>query len=621
MPHPFSESTLSRLLGERDQEDFVLLETTRLTSEAHRSLMFTRPVNHLSLSSTGNIQDFFKSAQDFLNQGYYLAGWFSYEFGYLLEPVLADLIKHDDTLLADLGVYQDMEIFDHTTSPSQQTDQATSAPLDYCLDNLHFNLEKEEYIRAIAVIKKYITAGDTYQVNYTLKLLFDFAGSPIDLYRFLRRNQSVSYGAYIQQQDRHIMSFSPELFFNKEGNTCTVRPMKGTIKRGRTVAEDKENAIFLQNDSKNKSENVMIVDLLRNDLGRLANAGTVKVDSLFDVERYETLHQMTSTISGELPGTVTLVELFKALFPCGSVTGAPKIRTMEIIEELEKNRRGVYTGAIGYLAPDGKAHFNVPIRTVVLDKNSGEMGIGSGIVHDSEAENEWQESLLKSHFLTQPHPQFQLIETIIWQPDTGFWMLDVHLRRLQESAHYFNFDCNLSLIQSILSKEIEKIRQEGRPQRVRLLLFKDGHVTVTSTPCEPAHFILPAQSDNLPKIIFSDQHTDSTNPLLFHKTTLRDFYNREREQAVATGFYEVLFLNEKKEVTEGAITTIFIKKDGVFYTPPVTCGLLPGIFRTFFLDHSGEKVVEKILHHHDIAQADALYVANSVRGIVEVTLL
>lgn len=620
MSHPFSESTLKHLLTERGQEDFVLLETTRITDEDHCSLLFTRPAAHLTLSATDNTQNFLNQAQNFLNQGYYLAGWLSYEFGYLLEPTLAHLIKHDETLLADLGVYQKMEIFDHTSAPYQRKNRTKSAPLDYSLDNLHVNLKEEEYLQAIAAIKKYIAAGDTYQVNYTLKLFFDFSGSPIDIYRFLRRNQSVCYGAYIQHQDKHIMSFSPELFFRKKGTTCSVRPMKGTMKRGRTVAEDEENSSFLQNDSKNRSENVMIVDLLRNDLGRLAKTGSVKVDSLFDVERYETLYQMTSTINCELPEKVTLSDLFKALFPCGSVTGAPKIRTMEIIAELEQSQRGVYTGAIGYLAPNGDAHFNVPIRTVVLDKNKGEMGIGSGIVHDSEGESEWQECLLKADFLTRPHPRLQLIETIIRQPEKGFWMLDAHLRRLQESAHYFNFTFDLLQIQSILDKEVEKISQSGLTQRVRLLLFKDGRVTVGSTPCDPAHFALPAHSDRLPQIIFSAQHTDSGNPLLFHKTTLRDFYNSEREQAVAAGFYEVLFFNEKDEVTEGAISTIFIKKDGVFYTPPLECGLLPGIFRTFFINDSGEKVVEKILYHHDIAQADALYVGNSVRGIIEVAL-
>lgn len=623
MPHPFSESILNRLLKKCGQEDFVLLETTRITNEEHCSLLFTSPVSHLTLTSKDNAWDFLAAAQDFLNQGYYLAGWLSYEFGYQLEPCLAQLINHDKgTLLADLGVYQHMERFDHNTPSSPPTEHTDPTALSYSLDNVHVNLKKEEYLQAISAIKKYIAAGDTYQVNYTLKLLFDFAGSPLDLYRFLRRNQSVCYGAYIKHHTQHIMSFSPELFFHKKGNTCTVRPMKGTIKRGRTVAEDEHNVSFLRSDSKNKSENVMIVDLLRNDLGRLAKAGSVRVDSLFDIERYETLHQMTSTIRCELRQEVTLADLFKALFPCGSVTGAPKIRTMEIIAELEKNRRGVYTGAIGYLAPSGDAHFNVPIRTVVLDKNSGEMGIGSGIVYDSEGESEWQECLLKSHFLTHSHAHFQLIETILWQPQTGFWMLNAHLHRLQESAHYFDFHCDLRQVRHILQQEAgkAKFQQSGTCQRVRVLLAQDGQLSVTSTPCDPPNFTVSSQSGSLPLVMFSAQHTDSSNPMLFHKTTLRDFYNREREKAVNAGCYEVLFFNEKEEVTEGAISTIFIKKNGVFYTPPLHCGLLPGIFRSFFIKDLQENIVEKILYRHDIDQADALYVANSVRGITEVSL-
>ncbi len=388
MPYPFAEKALDKLLRQCGQEDFVLLETTKITSDNHHSHLFSKPIDHLTITANGDAENFLHQAQSFLDKGYYLAGWLAYEFGYLLEPSLADLITNDDTIIADLGVYKNQQTFDHNTTSPEQTDSPSPANAKYTIDNLAVNLQKEEYLQAIAAIKEYIAAGDTYQVNYTLKLLFDFHGSATDLYRTLRRNQSVCYGAYIRQQKKHIMSFSPELFFCKKGNTCTVRPMKGTIKRGRNITEDQENSAFLQNDSKNKSENVMIVDLLRNDLGRLAKPGSVKVNSLFDVERYETLLQMTSSISSELPPTTTLPDLFKALFPCGSVTGAPKIRTMEIINALEKIRRGAYTGAIGFIAPNGDAHFNVPIRTVILDKNHGEMGIGSGIVHDSEAEKE-----------------------------------------------------------------------------------------------------------------------------------------------------------------------------------------------------------------------------------------
>ncbi len=375
---PLSDSTLAGLLASLDSQDFVLLETTRITRDDHHTLLFSNPVNRITLTGQGKAEHFLHEAAGWLKRGYYLAGWLGYEFGYLLEPVLAEKLCLDKKqIVADLGVFTAPVIVDHFDTPENQAaclpfQPAARPPLPgeplYSIRNLRLNLDKEDYLAAIAAIKTYIAAGDTYQVNYTLKLLFDFNGDPQALYRDLRRNQSVSYGAYIQTDSRRILSLSPELFFRKKANICTVRPMKGTMRRGRTTAEDRQHRHFLQTDSKNLSENVMIVDLLRNDLGRLARPATVRVTSLFDVETYETLHQMTSTIYAELPDHVLLCDLLTALFPCGSVTGAPKIRTMEIIRELEHGTRGVYTGAIGYLAPCGDAVFNVPIRTIVLER-------------------------------------------------------------------------------------------------------------------------------------------------------------------------------------------------------------------------------------------------------------
>ncbi|MBW1792589.1 MAG: aminodeoxychorismate synthase component I, partial [Deltaproteobacteria bacterium] len=585
-------------------------------------------VERLICTGKDNPFDFLNQVQKKLEQGWYLAGWFAYEFGYLLEPVFSaqsQLIS--DRIVADLGVFPKPAEYDHNLKTSLHgtwfSDTDDEKPHQhssrYSTVNVRPDKKEADYLSSIKTIKEYIAAGDTYQVNFTLKLLFDFHGSPIEFYKTLRDNQSVCYGAYIQSEGEQIMSFSPELFFRKSGMTCTVRPMKGTLKRGRTLAEDIEYAKFLSSDSKNRSENVMIVDLLRNDLGRLAQMGSVHVSSLFDVETYETLHQMTSTITGQLKDDITLPTLFKALFPCGSVTGAPKIRTMEIIQELESSPRGVYTGAIGYLSPDGDAVFNVPIRTVVIQNNKGEMGIGSGIIHDSDPHNEWEECLLKANFLTKPQEEIHLIETMLWKPDTGYWLLAEHLDRLKNSAVYFQFLFDVEDIKSSLIK-VSKDFPNDTSQRVRLLLDKTGKFTITHADC-PSQSSTEKTSTRLPRIIISDKRIHSSNRFLYHKTTNRTLYDKERATAVENGYYEVIFLNENDEVSEGAITSLFIKKGDYFYTPPVYCGLLPGVFRDYFIKNSKDYPVrEKPLTVEDLQTADAVYVGNSVRGLVEVEL-
>jgi para-aminobenzoate synthetase/4-amino-4-deoxychorismate lyase len=476
----------------------------------------------------------------------------------------------------------------------------------------------------------YIEAGDTYQVNYTLKLLFDFFGSPEKFYADLRRNQSVSYGAYLRWSDQRIMSFSPELFFWKKGGDVTVRPMKGTVKRGKNIEEDSAHQKFLRSDVKNQSENVMIVDLLRNDLGHLMHhlpEGDVQVDSLFDVETYETLLQMTSTITGrstpEALAEVSLQKFLETIFPCGSVTGAPKIRTMEIIDELEKDRRGVYTGAIGCLLPDDEAVFNVPIRTIVLNGNKGEMGIGSGIVHDSNPRQEWQECLLKGHFLTQPQKPFQLLETLLWDPQYGYFLLDRHMERLQRSAQYFLFHCDFEEIETVLKKKAQHFGTTTK--RLRLILEKDGSFTFNTQDCtEPTLLSLPAEPceslDKLPKISFSKRTAESSSSWFFHKTTNRGLYDSEYANALEQGLFEVIFLNEKGFVTEGCITNIFAYSDGVYFTPPIADGLLCGTMRQYLLEESRVQVLEKSLTVSDIESAEAIFLCNSVRGVVQVTL-
>lgn len=616
-------------------DSFIFLHTSKPDKVNWKSLLFTRPIERLRFHEGDDESFFFDRIERFQRKGKYLAGWFSYEFGYLLEPGLRGLLNRPEdsgSLLADLGVFSSCNFFDHRTG---QTDFPLADNNDTCLTgylvkNLRVSQRKERYLQALAKILEYIEAGDTYQVNYTLKLLFDFNGSAERLYDDLRRNQSVGYGAYLRWQDQRILSFSPELFFRKDSTSVMVRPMKGTLKRGRNLEEDAVNRSFLQNDMKNQSENVMIVDLLRNDLGRLmhyVSEGDVQVDSLFDVETYETLLQMTSTITGRTSrdelAKVSLHDFFKAIFPCGSVTGAPKIRTMEIIDELEKGRRGVYTGAIGYVLPEGEAMFNVPIRTVVLDGPNGEMGIGSGIVHDSDPQEEWRECLLKGHFLTSPQKRFQLIETLLWQRSHGFFLEDEHLERLRRSAQFFLFTCNIDDLASELRGHARKI--SGETARVRLLLTKDGSCSIESQPCEvPLQFNLPVTPDFCrqkgPYIVLSNERVDSTSSWYYHKTTNRELYDREYKGAQKRGAIDKIFENEKGNVTEGCITNLIIYKDGAYLTPPVDDGLLGGVMRNHLLGKGCASLHEQSLTAADLHEADALFLCNSVRGVVQVFL-
>jgi len=633
MQQPVLENLLDSLQG---MDEFVFLDTSRSDQENFRSFLFVNPVDRKECRYCDDLESYLLELQQVLDKGYYLAGWVGYEFGAILEGKIDVRVKPCGSgrkIIADFGVFRKPFFFNHRTGgnnlPLRRGEGMISG--EYEVTGLHLNMGEEEYLQALRKVQAYIDAGDTYQVNYTLKLFFDFQGSTEKFYLDLRRNQSVAYGAFIRRGDERILSFSPELFFKKEGLRITVRPMKGTAERGRNGVEERKFSRELHNDSKNRSENVMIVDLLRNDLARLMHGhgqGTVGVDSLFDVESYESLLQMTSTISaGTLSSgarEIDIADLFKALFPCGSITGAPKIRTMEIIDELEKEQRGVYTGAIGYMAPDGTTAFNVPIRTILLQGKRGEMGIGAGITHDSDPRQEWKETLLKGRFLTHPKPDFTLFETILWRSGEGFWLLDSHLNRLQGSASFFQFFFDAAAVRERLAEEELMFSEDC--YRVRLNLEKDGRVSVAAAsgtvpvvitlPADPTHFA----GGELPKIDFSDKITDTSSPWCFHKTTMRDIYDGEYKNGLSQGLYELLFCNGEGQVTEGCISNIIIYYHGRYLTPPVECGLLAGVMREKLLAEKSVVLTEQTLTPDMIESADALFICNSVRGIVQVRL-
>jgi len=459
-------------------------------------------------------------------------------------------------------------------------------------------VDRDEYDRAVARIRELIAAGDTYQVNYSFPLTTSFSGDAYELYRNLCLTQGAPYSAFLDLGRFKVLCLSPELFFARHGNHVITKPMKGTVKRGRWLEEDREMAQWLSTSSKDRAENVMIVDLLRNDLGKVAVPGSVRVSSLFDLERFETVWQMTSTVEATLKAGTSLVDLMTALFPCGSVTGAPKIRTMQIIRELERFPRGAYTGAIGFLKPGGDCIFNVAIRTVVIDTetNVATFGVGGGVTIDSTAEREYEECLVKSRFLHASPVEFQLFESILLEGGKYF-LLSRHLERLRNSATYFGFSFPEQEISSVLDQIAA--RNASGAFKVRLVLWKDGQIETQISLIEHA--------DSINNIALATHPVDSSDRFLYHKTTLRDYYSED-----------VIFFNERDEVTESRIANVVVSIDGQLFTPPVSSGLLPGTFRAELLAQG--KIKERVITVEELMRAREFFLINSVRKWVNADL-
>jgi para-aminobenzoate synthetase / 4-amino-4-deoxychorismate lyase len=576
--------------------NFVLLETLRKDKDNAQNLLFSQPLAVITCYRKNELKKCFQKIAAFRQKGFYLAGFLSYELGYLLEEALEKYQPPQDLPLLWLGVYKKPQQLKKTTAPAG----------NYFITPPVFTENLSEYENKIKKIKELIRDGETYQINYTSSYKFDFWGDVFSFYAKLKEKQEVSYASLINYGGNCIISLSPELFFRIDRKRhITVKPMKGTAAKSFPRG-------WLPGNEKNIAENVMIVDLLRNDLGRICAAGSVKAVELFAVEEYKTLWQMTSTIKGKLLPEVGISDIIKSLFPCGSVTGAPKINSMKIIRTLEKEPRGVYTGAIGYLAPDNSAVFNVAIRTIDLvqsekEKYHAQMGIGGGIVYDSKPDEEYAECLLKGQFLIKSLPAFALIETMLVTKG-AIKYLDLHLRRLKTSARHFHIPCNTAAIKQQLQKYAAKLKDSFR---VRLLLDSYGKTSFDHSP-------LAIQISSPLLIAVSRRRTNSQDQFLYHKTTLRNLYNAEYKKYSSRGCFDVVFCNEKEELTEGAISNIFLEKDGCLYTPPLSCGLLNGIGRRLMLKK--QKVKEKILSLNDLKKADRIFLTNSVRGVNQVFL-
>jgi len=476
----------------------------------------------------------------------------------------------------------------------------------YTLGALAPSIDRAAFDDAFARIKEHLAAGDTYQVNYTFRTESTFAGDAAALFADLCASQRGQYSAFIDLGRFAICSASPELFFEFQGLDIVARPMKGTSKRGRTLQEDRERGAALAASAKERAENVMIVDMVRNDLGRIADVGSVDVAELFTVERYPNVWQMTSLVKAR--SAAPLDAVFAALHPSASVTGAPKVRTMELLASLEKGPRGVYTGAVGHVPPDGLARFNVAIRTALVDRLRGTLsfGIGSGIVWDSEAGAEYAECLLKGSVLGRQPVVFELLETLRWTAGRGYYLLEKHLDRLAGSAEYFDVPIRLADVRAALDRVVSAAAQD---QRVRLLVAIDGTVRTEATPFVTA--ISPA------RVAIARQPIDASDVFLFHKTTNRDVYERARASAEAAD--EVLLWNARGEMTEATTANLVAEIDGVRLTPPVDCGLLAGTCRASMLESN--EIQEGIVTRDDLQRATRLWLINSVQGVRQAVLV
>ena len=566
--------------------------------------------------------------QGALDRGQYAVSVCSYELGAHLLAMPPRAASVDAPPLAQVLV------FEHCTQLSQdevaqwlvEHAPATAAPAGVA--GIDANVDQAGFTRALKRIHDYIVAGDTYQVNYTYRLRFDAFGSPLVLYARLRARQPVPYGALVMLPDGGaLLSLSPELFVRHAQGELTARPMKGTAPAApaEQAEENARRASALSADPKNRAENLMIVDLLRNDIGRIAVTGSVKVPALFQVTRYSSVLQMTSTVQARLREDASLADIFQALYPCGSITGAPKRRTMEIIAELEPAPRGIYTGAIGWFDPPGAGAghavgdfcMSVPIRTLALQPpgangtRRGAMGVGAGIVLDSEPREEFAECQLKARFLTGLTNDFELFETLHASRVHGCRQQERHLARLAASCAYFGFAWDADAARAALHAACAA-RPDDAPFRLRLALRCDGQFNVQSGA-------LSALPDTV-KVMLAPDATAADDLFLRHKSSVRTRYDAAWRAAEAQGGFDMLFVNERGELTEGGRSNVFVQFDGRWHTPPLSCGLLPGVQRAAMLADPAWNAQETVITRPMLARAEAIVVCNALRGALPAVL-
>jgi para-aminobenzoate synthetase/4-amino-4-deoxychorismate lyase len=577
------------------QAPFAVLDFPLSASRAAPTLVFESPAATVEASKLEDVRPALRRVIDHIERGLHAVGFVAYEAGPAFDPALVAHPPGDLPLLW-------FALFPPPRAGRREPSHAETTARLRARESL------SDHARAVTHIRSAIARGDVYQVNHTMRFDVDVRGDTARIYERLLTAQGDGYGAHLHTGRFEIISASPELFFETDKRAIVCRPMKGTARRGRWRGEDDEHASALIASVKERAENVMIVDLVRNDLGRIAETGSVRVRDLFHVERRPTVLQMTSTIDAMLARGTSLVDIFTALFPCGSVTGAPKIAATRLIAELECEPRGVYCGAVGHISPDGSSTFSVAIRTLSMDHERAlaEYGVGSGITWDSANAAEYDEVLAKTAILTTDLPQFSLIETLRLV-DGAYARLERHLQRLEDSAYYFCVVEAAALRRAARSALLQFAdAQAGEAARVRLTASLAGKIRITASPLPP--------SSQREHVALARTPVRAANRFLYHKTTHRAVYATHRSSQPAA--FDVLLWNESGELTEFTIGNVVLELAGVLDTPPRQCGLLAGTFRAELLERGA--IRERVLTRDDLARATGVWLINSVREWVPV---
>jgi para-aminobenzoate synthetase/4-amino-4-deoxychorismate lyase len=552
-------------------------------------LQFDTPLQTFTTKSLADVPKLLATIEAEVEQrALHAVGFVSYEASPAFEPTAETLPAADFPLLW-------FGLFEAPKEVPPPTTEAAPVKIDW-----RPALTETDFGIAVDRIKTAIAAGETYQVNFTFPLTARYSDAPWPIFCRLMQNQPDSYGAWLDTGRYAIASASPELFFERDNDRLMSKPMKGTGIRGLTLEEDRIKADTLQASAKERAENIMVLDMIRNDLARLPG-GPVQVEELCRVEKHPTVWQMTSTAA-----TITdasLVEIFAKLFPCASITGAPKLRTMHHIAALETTPRGIYTGAIGHIAPNRQARFSVAIRTAFIDRETqtATYGIGAGITWGSDPAAEYRECLAKAQILHQTRPSFALLESLLWEPETGYFLFDEHLQRLKNAAEYFDYPFDQDAITNKLRQMTDKLTQSAH--KVRLLLDQSGKLT------SEAMVIAPPETGVVLQVRLAGSAVSTNDPFLYHKTTARAVYESARQSV--DNCDEVLLFNEQGEVTEACNANLVAKLDGKLVTPPIKCGLLGGTLRSHLLA-TGE-IHEQVIKVNDLPRCTELYLINSVR--------
>ena len=559
---------------------------------------FRDPIEQRGVHALDEVIPLLRRAEAAAREGKWVTLALSYEAAPAFDRAF-EVKPSSDFPLAWMGVFEEPSSAEWNSIPDQP----------FLVSDWEPRVDRRQYRRAIDSIRDYIESGDTYQVNFTFPLAGRVVGDSFSCFCAIAQSQGAAYSAYLNVGSHRILSFSPELFVERRGNKLIARPMKGTLGRGRWLEEDGERALLLSASVKDRAENVMIVDLMRSDLGKVAVTGSVEVPELFAVERISRVLQMTSTVTAVQKPEVDIIDLLRAVFPCGSVTGAPKARSMAIIKELEDHPRGIYTGAIGMLCPNGDAVFSVPIRTLSVDVSDGAatFGVGGAVTWDSTTDGEYEECCLKARFLTDPWGQFELLETIALS-DGEYALLDRHLSRARDSARYFGFRWNEPEVSSALD-EVRKSHQLGR-WRIRLIVGRDGEARIEASALgEPRTVPLAVK--------FAARPIDDRDPLVFHKTTARSRYDSELERCQPCD--DVIFWNDRGEVTESTIANVVVYAEGKHWTPPRDAGLLAGTLRADLIARG--ELFERTITKEELARTGSFALINSVRGWIAAQLV